>query len=122
LGNKKGEVNAEYKNKFTEYINDDFNTSGALSALQEVLKSDLSAEDKLATILDFDRVLGLSFNKVLEKIPEVKLNEDVAALLKQREKARAEKNWPESDRLRAEIEKLGFRINDSAGGTEVYKN
>ena len=117
----KSAVSTEYKNKFAEFINDDFNTPGALAVLQEVLKSNLSAGDKLATILDFDRVLGLSFDKVLEKITDVKITEDVRALAMQRKKARADKNWSEADRLRAEIEAKGYIVDDTKEGVKISK-
>ena len=32
-----------------------------------------------------------------------------------------EKNWKESDRLREEIEKLGYTVEDSKDGTRVFK-
>ena len=114
-----GEVNADYKNKFSEFLNDDFNTPGALSVMQEVLKSDIALEDKLATIFDFDLVLGLDFyqaKKVEEEIPA-----EVCALVEQRNKAREEKNWTESDRLRAETEKMGYQIKDTDSGVEINK-
>lgn len=60
LGNKVGKIEVKFKLDFTEKINNDFNAPQALALTFAVLKSDLSKEDKLATILDFDRVLGLN--------------------------------------------------------------
>ena len=54
-----GEVDNRFKQEFTEKVSNDFNTSQALALTFAVLKSDLKNEDKLATILDFDKVLGL---------------------------------------------------------------
>jgi cysteinyl-tRNA synthetase len=127
---RRGGLNLEYKNKFLEFINDDLNTPGALSVLQEVLKSNLCAGDKLATVLDFDQVLGLSFDKQFDnttttttKIIVVgeKLPDHVLALVKERANARAEKNWAESDRLRAEIETKGFSVEDTKDGMRIEK-
>ena len=59
LGNTVGEVDNRFKQEFTEKVSNDFNTSQALALTFAVLKSDLKNEDKLATILDFDKVLGL---------------------------------------------------------------
>jgi cysteinyl-tRNA synthetase len=124
-GDKKGEISVEYKNKFSKFLNDDFNTPGALSVLYEVLKSGLSSEDKLATILDFDRVLGLGFNEFLEhvnnerRVANEMQDSEVKILVEQREKARAEKNWAESDRLRAEIEARGFSVEDTKDGMRI---
>ncbi|MDD5527570.1 MAG: cysteine--tRNA ligase [Patescibacteria group bacterium] len=119
LGDKKGAVNVEYKDKFSTFVNDDFNTPGALSVLQEVIKLNISSEDKLATLLDFDRVLGLDFERTLNNKEEIPV--EVISLIEQRKKARAEKNWPESDRLRAEIEAKGFSVEDTKEGMKVSK-
>ncbi|MEI6597344.1 MAG: cysteine--tRNA ligase, partial [bacterium] len=118
LGKSRGKINKKYQEKFLQAINDDLNTSPALAVAQEVLKSGLSAEEKLATVLDFDEVLGLDLASALEKekiLPEIK------KIIKAREKARDEKNWPESDRLRLEIEKLGYIVEDTKDGQRVYK-
>lgn len=60
LGEDMGEVDMEYTKQFEEALEDDFNTAKALALVHSVLKSDLSDEDKLATIQDFDKVLGLT--------------------------------------------------------------
>jgi cysteinyl-tRNA synthetase len=122
-----GGLNLKYKNKFLEFINDDFNTSGALSVLQEVLKSDLAVGDKLATILDFDHVLGLNLNdvrmpvKYLMDLMTKKFSVDINYLIEQREKARDKKNWGESDRLRTEIEAKGYFVEDTKEGMKISK-
>jgi cysteinyl-tRNA synthetase len=56
LGKEIGKVNLEWKVKFNTAINDDLNMPQALAVLNEMLKSDLSPADKLATALDFDKV------------------------------------------------------------------
>lgn len=111
-----GSVNKEIKNKFLNCINDDLNTPQALAVLAELLKSDLNEADKLATVLDFDQVLGL---KLIET--EIEIPAEVKNLVAQREKARAEKNFSESDRLRDEIEKLGYMVEDSKEGMRILK-
>ena len=80
-----------------------------------MLKSDISSEDKLKTILDFDKVLGLNLDKIKkEKIPEI-----VYDLLKQREDARKNKDWKKSDELRDEIKALGFDVEDTKDGAII---
>ncbi len=118
LGKDIGKVNEEYKEKFLNILNDDINTSGALAVLQEVLKSDLEDEDKLATILDFDNVLGLNFFEEVNR-KEIIPNE-VIELIEKRKKARNEKNWKESDKLRDEINNLGWKVEDG-NEMRVYK-
>jgi len=106
-----------YKDKFLEAINDDLNMSQALAVVQEVLKSDLSKADKLATILDFDKVLGLDLDQQKEK----PLPQEILALMEKRKIARAAKDWSESDRLREEMNKLGFGVEDASGEMRVMK-
>lgn len=56
-----GEINEEYKKKFTEKLENDFNTAQALAVLWTLAKDkSVSDEDKRATIADFDKVLGLN--------------------------------------------------------------
>ncbi|MBA3047130.1 cysteine--tRNA ligase [Patescibacteria group bacterium] len=112
-----GEVSEEYKNNFLYAINDDLNMPQALAVVQELLKSDLSSENKLATVLNFDKVLGLNLDKAGDT---GELDIDIKKLIKGREKARAEKNYQESDRLREEIEKKGYVVEDSKDGMRVY--
>ena len=47
--------------------------------------------------------------------------EEVQALVEQRQKARDEKNWAESDRLRDEVAKLGWTVQDTPEGAELVK-
>jgi cysteinyl-tRNA synthetase len=42
-------------------------------------------------------------------------------LLETREKARADKNWAESDRLRDEITALGWQVQDTPDGAKLVK-
>jgi cysteinyl-tRNA synthetase len=56
-------ANPEFKNKFLQAINDDLNMPRAMAVVQEVLKSNISDSEKYATVLDYDRVLGLNLEK-----------------------------------------------------------
>ena len=70
-----------------------------------------------ATFVDFDKVLGFD---ITETITEV-YPQEIADLKKQRELAREEKNWEESDKIRDEIEKLGYIVEDAKDGMKVFK-
>ncbi len=118
LGDLSGVINGEYKNKFTEAITNDFNTPVAMAVLHEVLKSDLSKKDKLATILDFDRVLGLNLG--LKKDKEI-IPKKVLEIFKKRQLARANKEWEESDSLRDELSKMGYSVEDSGKESIIKK-
>ena len=71
-------------------------------------------------LLKFDTVLGLKIEQVDEKEQEA-IPEEVQELLKQRQQARNEKNWAESDRLRDEIQSKGYILKDSKEGTTIEK-
>ena len=55
------------------------------------------------------------------KVEKVKVPADVMELVKEREKARGGKDWDKADSLRAEIEKKGFKVDDSGDGSKVQK-
>jgi len=117
LKNKKGKINIEFKNKFLQKINDDLNLPGALAIIQKLLKSKLKDEEKLATIIDFDKVLGLDLNKLKPAI----IPSNIQKLIKRRQLARDKKIWQESDDLRKQIENLGYRVEDTKDGQRVLK-
>jgi hypothetical protein len=48
--------------------------------------------------------------------------EEVLALVDQRQNARDEKNWGDSDRLRDEIAKLGWQVQDTPDGQNLVRN
>jgi len=147
LGQAIGQVDENYKKEFLTALADDFNTPAALAvALKALGDKKLDNADKLATLLDFDKVLGLDMAKMskvkrIKEMTEVDLtgssqvkvfseisldvlekdDKQVFDLIKEREDVRKKKEWGESDRLRKEIEKRGVRIKDVPGGVEVYK-
>jgi len=124
LGLKKGEVINSYVEAFKSKLENNLNMSGALALINEMLRSNHSPEDKLATVLDFDRVLGLGLDQDLgvgEKGYEKGLNAELDALLAQRLEAKKEKNYSKADSLRDEIEKMGYRVVDSAEGQIANK-
>jgi len=109
------------KNKFIEAITDDFNIPKALAVVQELLKSDLGESAKLATILDFDKVLGLQIAKNIKKRTGEKIPDEVLELAEKRFLARKEKDWGKSDNLRNQINALGFEIEDTKEKYEIRK-
>jgi len=126
LGKEIGAVDTEFKNKFIEAINDDLNTPKTLAIISLVFKSKLSAPDKLATILDFDRVLGLNLksasdekNHSNKELSLTDLSLEVQKLIKERQAARDSKDYLESDRLRAEIKKHGYLVEDIKAGIKI---
>jgi cysteinyl-tRNA synthetase len=131
LGEEEGNSDPDFKEQFIKAINNDLNIPQALAVLAKMMKSNLANKDKLATALDFDKVLGLDLNKktfILEvikpwgkNIKEISFNvpDKILKLLLKREVARLAENWQESDRLRVEIKKLGFILEDIPQGQRL---
>jgi cysteinyl-tRNA synthetase len=113
------EPDAGYRERFTVEINDDLNLPRALALGWEVLRGNLAAGTKKATLLDFDRVFGLGlalWSPKSESIPE-----SIAALAAARAAARASRQWAEADRLRAEILAAGWEMEDRADGYSLKR-
>jgi cysteinyl-tRNA synthetase len=112
-----GRIHEEYQASFTETLENDLNTPEALAVLWQVVKDETMApEDKFATIMDFDRVLGLKLYEGKLEIPA-----DVQKLLHEREAARANKDFAASDKLRDEMRTLGFEVKDTDKGQTLSK-
>jgi cysteinyl-tRNA synthetase len=118
LGEEVGEINNKYQQKFKEYLEDDLDTPRALSLLWDLIKDEnISPVDKKATILDFDKVLGLGF----ENLKEEMVPEEIIKLAEKREEARLNKNFKKSDELRNKINSLGYKVKDSSEGYKINK-
>lgn len=116
-----GEISESYKTLFTDMINDDLNTAGGLAVVWELIKNpDISDADKKATILDFDRVLGLKLDEVQEE-ESFEIPEHLQKLLKEREVAREKQDWHTSDLIRNEISMMGYELKDTDEGQKVRK-
>ncbi|MFA5652097.1 MAG: cysteine--tRNA ligase [Candidatus Paceibacterota bacterium] len=120
LGDKIGNINLDFKNKFSEKIADDFNLSQALAVVFELLKSDILNADKLATIFDFDEVLGLDLKKLFFDFKK-DIPAEVKNLADEREITRKDKDWSKSDELRDKIKDLGYEVKDTPEGQQIIK-
>lgn len=120
LGDKIGKINKEFKKQFTETLSADFNVPQGFAIIPELLKSDLKNEDKLATLLEFDKVLGFEFQTTLSEKQE-KIPKSILELVKIREEMRQKKDWAEADKIRDEISRLGYSVEDTSYGPYVKK-
>jgi len=111
-------ISDEHKIKFLTAVNDDLNMPRAMAAVQELLKSNISDGQKYTTILDFDRVLGLDLGQLDQP---AQLPSKVQEMVEARQKARENKQWEASDRLRDEIQDLGYMVQDTPDGMKVIK-
>ncbi|MFO7577476.1 MAG: cysteine--tRNA ligase [Pelovirga sp.] len=130
------------EHSFVEAMNDDFNTALAIAHLFEAVrhinrlittkkfakKADLVAEvrDLRSTIVRLGEVLGLLRSAPGEWLERVRLaglaglgisQEEIEAQICARLKARQEKDFERSDRIRAELEERGIELLDSREGT-----
>lgn len=122
LGDKVGNVHQDSKNKFKKYINNDLDTPRALSLLWDIIKdNNISPADKKATIIDFDKVLGLGFEQQEKIAKKEKIPKEILILMKKREEARINKDFKESDELRDKINSLGYEVKDSNTGQQIFK-
>ncbi|HBA85607.1 MAG TPA: cysteine--tRNA ligase [Verrucomicrobia bacterium] len=112
--------------KFTASLDDDLNVSGALAAIFDLVrdgniatnKQELSSADARQVLNQLDR-LDAVFGFIRK--PAEAVDPEIENLLELRKKARQEKNWAESDRLRSEMASRGWLVQDSAKGQTVKK-
>ncbi len=114
-----GMVDMDYLNRFSEAINDDLNTPRALAVVWDLVRSEVPASTRKATLLKMDEVLGLDLANWQPKMEEVP--EEVVTLLNARALARKEKRWADADTIRSQVTALGYEIEDTAQGPKVKK-
>jgi len=117
--NGSGNILPEYKERFEKVLNDNLNMSEVFAILNDVLKSENSAEDILTTVYDFDRVLGFGLEGI-QKGEDI-VPAEIESLLEQRRVARENKDFMESDRLRDLILSKGYRVLDTSNGQTVER-
>ena len=111
----------KYKELFKNQLENDLNTSNALTILYNVIKdNNISNSTKLSLISNFDLVLSLDLLKE-EKINS-ELQEKVNKLIELRNNYKKDKNYEKADEIRKEIEELGVTIKDTREGVEIIWN
>ncbi len=135
-----GEFDAEaakaLKEKFCAALDNDLNSSLAVTALYDVLKAKTNDATKLAVIEDFERVLSLGLlEKAAVKREALKkeaaaasgftiLSESgeadpaVEAKIQARQDAKKAKNFAEADRIRDELKAEGVELTDIPHGVK----
>ena len=123
-----GKVDEDYQEKFQTALYDDLNTPEAIAVLWELLKdTHIDPGVKRATVLDFDRVLGLGFAKARKQLEVEKISvtseapESVQQLLEEREEARAAQDYKKADEIRDRILEAGYTIEDGQEGPVLHK-
>lgn len=112
--------NNPFAKKFKDAMDDDFNSSLAISVLFELV-TEINSEtnQELAQLLlSLANLIGLLTNDPQKFLQgdDVDINH-VENLISQRNKARAERNFNLSDQIRNELLSIGITLEDSVNGT-----
>ena len=110
---------SELENRFHEAINDDLNMPMAMSIVWDIIRKPNKSKDYQNLLLKFDEVLGLDLKNYQKE--ENEIPEDIQELVNQRNEARSNKNWAESDRIRDILITKGYTVKDSKEGTIIEK-
>ena len=124
------EVFATARAAFCEALDNDLNTSLAVTALYDVLKLNANAATKLALIAELDKVLSLNLIEAAKKQNEQKdesgaddaLVAEITAQIEARAAAKKAKNYAEADRIRNDLAARGITLIDTPEGTKFKIN
>ncbi len=119
----------EGKAAFTAALDNDLNTSLAVTALYDVFKMKTDDTTKMALINDFERVLDLGLISAAEKCKETQnapssavmgavLVAYIEAKIAERIEAKKAKNYALADEIRAELSAKGVTLIDTKEGTK----
>lgn len=115
-----GEPDAVMLAEFRSRINDDLNTPRGIALLWEVVDGKLPTSVKKATLLDFDKVLGLRLaESTSDRVNVDEVPASVQHLLAEREQMRRSGDWGGSDRIRESIRTLGYLVEDTSNGVQI---
>ena len=117
---------AALKQAFQDALDNDMNTSLAVTALYDVLKAKVSDGTKRALITDFDTVLSLGLMDAAAKKREESAapqegDVEIDALVAARTAAKKERNFAEADRIRDQLKAMGVVLVDTKEGTTWHR-
>lgn len=124
-------VNKKFKDDILNALNDDMNTSIALSLIDEMIgnandKLDANPKDKnlkkelVSNILFINNILGIGFNDAYEYFQfgiDEQTKSKIEELIVKRNEAKKEKNFQLADAVRDELSQLGISLMDTINGT-----
>jgi cysteinyl-tRNA synthetase len=112
----------EHKIKFIEAMDDDLNTADALAAIFDLIRdtnSSLKSESSKAAIkASLDMLMELSDVLGLLSKKEESIDAEIETLIEERQKARKEKNWALSDKIRDDLKAQGIVLEDTPSGVK----
>lgn len=114
----------EYKNRFMDAINDDLNMPLAMGIVWEIARHEKKSGKIAELLIELDKVLALDLinsEMYLKEYKDIEITEHINDLLEQRKKARLEKNWELSDKIRDELKEKGYIVKDTKEGMTLEK-
>ena len=123
--NNASKLISKYSKLFEKALDDDLNTSEALASVFDFIRevnilisekslSKKAADECIKLMLSFDDILGVIKQK--QELPK-----DIKELADKRQESRKNRNFKEADKLREEITKKGYQIDDSPEGYRIKK-
>ena len=113
--------------KFIQALDDDLNVAPALAALFDLLRDVNRALDRDAITSDGAALLESFLTKMdrvwgfLEVESEEHPDQEVHALVQERERLRREKNWAEADKIRDRLLRMGWIVQDTPEGPRLRR-
>ncbi|MDR3363515.1 MAG: cysteine--tRNA ligase [Clostridiales Family XIII bacterium] len=127
------EALSAHRGKFIRAMDDDLNTADAIAAIFELIAdvnrkisggaSKEYAQGARALLLELANVLGLLEKRegAREADGDEGTDAEFAALIEERGKARAEKNWARADEIRDILKGKGIALKDTPQGIQVIR-
>ena len=116
----------KYRGQFIDAMEDDLNTADAISAIFELITaintavkdgaSKEFAEKSLETLMELADVIGL-----LQKEEEDDLDDEIQALVDQRQEARKAKDFAKADEIRDMLKAKGITLKDTPQGVQIIR-
>ena len=104
-------------------MENDLNTSSALTVLYDVLKDDsLSNKEKIEITQKFDSVLSLNLLSSSENTIDNKLEKYILEMIEKRNVAKKNRNYEEADLIRNQLLEKGIILKDGRDGTTFEFN
>lgn len=110
----------KYNNLFINALNDDLNTSSAITIMFDTLKADINSGTKLKLLESYDKVLGLDLLKENKKEIDKDLEKYILSKIEERNNAKKNKDFALADSIRNELLEKGIILKDTREGT-IYE-
>ena len=106
----------QWQVRFMRRVNDNLDMPAALALTWDLIRSDLTAQTKLAVLSYYDRLFGLDLTAAPDAyaVPD-RVARDIAA----RADRRADRDYAQADSIRATLSHAGFVVQDAHSATLV---